>query len=97
MKTLEEIKKSLRDQKPTLAAKYTVKELGIFGSYIRGEQELDSDIDILIDFEEYPSLLEFVGIEDELSKALGIKVDLVMKSGLKPRLGRRILREVIYL
>ena len=62
-----------------------------------GEQELDSDIDILIDFEEYPSLLEFVGIEDELSKALGIKVDLVMKSGLKPRLGRRILQEIIYL
>jgi predicted nucleotidyltransferase len=53
--------------------------------------------DVLVDFEEYPSLLEFVGIEDELSDHLGIKVDLVMKSGLKPRIGQRILREVVYL
>lgn len=97
MTTLEEIKKRLRDQKPRLAAQYTVKEIGIFGSYVHGRQQPQSDLDILIDFEEYPSLLEFVGIEDELSEHLGIKVDLVMKSGLKPRLGQRILREVIYL
>ena len=47
--------------------------------------------------EEYPSLLEFVQLEDELSERLGVKVDLVMKSGLKPRIGQRILQEVIYL
>jgi predicted nucleotidyltransferase len=97
MKTLEEIKKGLRDQKPALATKYKVKEIGIFGSYVRGEQQPQSDLDVLVDFEEYPSLLEFVGIEDELSEHLGIKVDLVMKSGLKPRIGQRILREVVYL
>ena len=97
MKTLEEIKKGLRDQKPALATKYKVKEIGIFGSYVRGEQQPQSDLDVLVDFEEYPSLLEFVGIEDELSERLGGKVDLVMKSGLKPRLGKHILREVIYL
>jgi uncharacterized protein len=97
MTTLDQIKKNLRVQKPTLVAKYKVKEIGIFGSYVRGEQNPQSDLDILIDFEEYPSLLEFVGIEDELSERLGLKVDLVMKSGLKPRIGQRILREVIYL
>ncbi len=97
MKTLEEIKQNLRRQKPTLAAKYKVKEIGIFGSFVRNEQSPQSDLDILIDFDEYPSLLEFVGIEDELSQALDLKVDLVMKSGLKPRLGEHILREVIYL
>ncbi len=42
-------------------------------------------------------MLEFVGIEAELSEHLGLKVDLVMKSGLKPRLGQRILQEVVYL
>ncbi len=97
MRTLEEITQDLRQQKPTLAAKYKVKEIGIFGSFVRDEQSPQSDVDILIDFDEYPSLLEFVGIEDELSQALDLKVDLVMKSGLKPRLGQRILQEVIYL
>jgi hypothetical protein len=97
MKTLEEIKQRLREQRSILATKYKVKEIGLFGSYVRGQQAPQSDLDILIDFDEYPSLLEFVGIEDELSQALGVKVDLVMKTGLKPRLGRRILREVVYL
>ena len=97
MTTLDQIKNNLRRQKPALVAKYKVKEIGIFGSYVRGEQNPQSDLDVLIDFEEYPSLLEFVGIEDELSERLGLKVDLVMKSGLKPRIGQRILREVIYL
>ncbi len=97
MKTLEEIKKGLRKQKPTLTTKYKVKEIGVFGSYVRGTQQPQSDVDILIDFDEYPSLLEFVGLEDELSEHLGIKVDLVMKSGLKPRIGRHILQEVVYL
>ncbi len=97
MKTLEEIKKGLRSQKPTLVTRYKVKEIGIFGSYVRGTQQPQSDVDILIDFDEYPSLLEFVGLEDELSERLGVKVDLVMKSSLKPRIGQRILQEVIYL
>ena len=64
---------------------------------MRGEQQPQSDLDILIDFDEYPSLLEFVGLEDELSQSLGLKVDLVMKSGLKPRIGEHILREVVYI
>lgn len=97
MQTLEEIKKRLRNQKSTLMTRYNVKEIGIFGSYVRGTQQPQSDVDILVDFDEYPSLLEFVGLEDELSEQLGIKVDLVMKSGLKSRIGRRILKEVVYL
>ena len=97
MQTLEEIKKRLRNQKPALATRYSVKEIGIFGSFVRGTQQPQSDVDVLVDFEEYPSLLEFVQLEDELSERLGVKVDLVMKSGLKPRIGQRILAEVIYL
>lgn len=83
--------------KPKLIKNYEIKEIGVFGSYVRGDQKPQSDIDILVDFEEYPSLLEFVGIEEELSEYLGIKVDLVMKTGLKPHIGKHILREVIYL
>lgn len=96
MKTLEEIKRDLHSQKSKLVEKYKVKQIGLFGSYVRGEQQPQSDLDILIDFDEYPSLLEFVGLEDELSQSLGLKVDLVMKSDLKPRIGEYILREVVY-
>ena len=97
MITLAEIKHRLSQQKLELAHQYTVKELGIFGSYVRGEQQAHSDLDILIDFDEYPSLLEFIGLEQSLSEQLGLPVDLVMKSDLKPRLRQRILQEVVYL
>lgn len=97
MKTLTDIKDHLGRQKAKLAAQYTVKELGIFGSYVRGEQQPNSDLDILIDFDEYPSLLEFIGLEQALSEQLELPVDLVMKSDLKPRLRQRILQEVVYL
>lgn len=96
MKTVEEIKQDLYNQKSRLVEKYKVKQIGLFGSYVRGEQQPQSDLDILIDFDEYPSLLEFIGLEDELSQSLGLKVDLVMKSDLKPRIGEYILREVVY-
>jgi uncharacterized protein len=74
-----------------------VKEIGIFGSYARGDQKKSSDLDMLVDFEEYPGLLEFIQMEDDLTHRLGIKVDLTMKSGLKPAIGKRILDEAIYL
>jgi len=97
MKIVDKIKQDLKSQKPRLVEKYKIKQIGLFGSYVRGQQQPESDLDILIDFDEYPTLLEFVGLEDELSRLLGLEVDLVMKSGLKPRIGEQILREVIYL
>ena len=96
MKNLEEIKEIIRKFKPIAQEKYKVKELGIFGSYARGEQNDASDVDILIDFEQTPSLLKFIELENYLSDAIGIKVDLVMKRVLKPRIGENVLAEVIY-
>ena len=82
-----------------LKKKFGVKGIGIFGSYVRGEHEKSSDLDVLIEF--YPraemDLIKFVELEGYLSRLLGIKVDLVMKSALKPRIGKRILKEVVYL
>ncbi len=78
-----------------LAEKYKVKEIGIFGSYVRGEQKLKSDLDLLIDFTESISLLDFIHLENELGVLLGIKVDLVMKTALKPRIGKHILEEAV--
>ncbi|MBF0201456.1 MAG: nucleotidyltransferase family protein [Desulfamplus sp.] len=97
MKNLEEIKNIIRHQKPVLIKKHKIKDIGIFGSYVRGEQRLNSDVDILISFEEFPGLIKFVGIENELSEYLGIKVDLVTKTGLKHGIGKHILKEVVYL
>lgn len=97
MKTLEEIKQWLVQNKSLLQERYNVRELGIFGSYVRQEQTETSDVDVLVDFSETPSLLKFVNLENYLSDNLGIKVDLVHKAGLKPRIGERILAEVVYL
>ena len=97
MKTLEEIKQWLGQHKPLLQERYKVRELGVFGSYVRREQTETSDVDVLVEFSETPSLLKFVNLENYLSDNLGVKVDLVHKAGLKPRIGERILAEVVYL
>lgn len=74
-----------------------MKSIGIFGSYIRGEEKKESDLDILVEFEESAdlSLLGFVRLENRLSEELGVKVDLVEKGTLKPRIGKRVLEEVV--
>jgi predicted nucleotidyltransferase len=96
MSQLEEIQKRVKERKGELKEEYKVKEIGIFGSYIRGDQQENSDLDILVDFEETIGLFKFVALERYLSRLLGVKVDLVMKSALKPRIGARILKEVCY-
>ena len=73
-----------------------MKEIGIFGSYVRGEETQESDVDILIDFSE-PIGWEFFDIKDILEKAIEKKVDLVTVGALKPRLKDIILEEVVYI
>ena len=85
----------IRDSLPNLRHRYGIESLGIFGSYVRGEQRADSDLDILVEFARTPDLLEFVALGRELSELLGVKVDLVMKQALKPHIGERILEEVV--
>jgi len=96
MKTLLEIEKILRDQKPILREKFKVREIGIFGSVVRGEQKETSDLDLLVEFEEPIGLIKYVGLQNFLSDKVGAQVDLVAKSGLKPRISRQVLKEVIY-
>jgi len=96
---LERVINILKEHKEELKEKYGVKEIGVFGSCVRGEQKRVSDIDILIEFKSDAriSLLDFVGIENYISDLLEARVDLVEKSGLKPRIGKHILKEVVYL
>ena len=93
--TLAEIRKTLQNQKPYLAEKYGVTEISVFGSFVRGEQRSDSDLDILIELERPSriSLLGLVELEQYLGDLLGIKVDVAIKSNLRKRIGSRILSE----
>ena len=97
MAKVDQIKSILTKKKPFLVKKYKIKALGIFGSYVRREETKRSDLDLLVEFQESPGFLEFIEIENYLTDTLGIKVDLVMKSALKPRIGQHILNEVEYL
>ena len=96
---LESIISILKEHKAELKERYGVREIGIFGSYIRGGYREKSDLDVLVEFEEDAKigLLKFVNLENYLSDLIGHKVDLVEKSALKPRIGKNILREVITL
>src|SRR2546430_2285175 len=85
----------LREQLPSLAARYQVASLGLFGSYVRGTQRPGSDLDVLVTFHETPTLLRLIELENYLSDFLGVKVDLVLRDALKPRIGERVLREVV--
>ncbi len=89
----------LSAHKGELQEKYGIKEMGVFGSYVRGEEKKQSDIDILVEFENHArvSLLDFIRLEHAIEDLLGVKVDLVEKSTLKPRIGKRILREIRYI
>ncbi|VAW31658.1 Nucleotidyltransferase domain protein, BT0168 group [hydrothermal vent metagenome] len=96
IQSLAEIKTRLQAEKPHLYDKYGVTEIGVFGSYVRGEQSPNSDIDILITLTDPPkiSLLELVDLQYYLSDLLGKKVDVAIKKNLRKRIGKRILSEV---
>ena len=96
---LKRITNILEKRKEELKEKYGVKKIGIFGSYVREEYKEKSDLDILVEFEEDAKigLLKFVNMENYLSELIGVKVDLVEKSALKPRIGKHILKEVVLL
>ena len=98
MKKSEDVRAKLEELKPVLKERYQVETLGFFGSYARGEQKKKSDIDVIVEFSQPNTidLFDFIELEDFLSKKLGVKVDLVTKSALKPMIKDQILKETIY-
>jgi len=95
MKKIDQIIKKLKEIRPVIESKYCVKNLEVFGSYIHGEQKKSSDLDILVEFSNTIDLFKYLELENYLSEKLGVKVDLVMKDTLKPRIKDRILNEAI--
>jgi len=99
VKNVREAKAVLKEHKDEVIQKYRVSELGIFGSFVRGEQKKGSDIDILLEFNErnIPGLLKLIEMERYLEKLLRKKVDLVRKGGIRPELRKIIMKEVVYI
>jgi len=95
MLDLQKIKDTLIKEKDFLRKKYKIKELSLFGSFVRGEQKESSDLDILVSFSEPVSLLDIAQLEVYLSDLLGIKIDVVPKDDIRPELKDIISREEI--
>ena len=70
--------------------------MGVFGSFARGDQRKNSDIDILVEFSKPIGFFEFIDLENHLARALDRKVDLVTKNALKPAIKDNVLKETIY-
>jgi predicted nucleotidyltransferase len=78
-----------------VVSKFNPKLVGIFGSYARNEQQRESDLDILVDFNDSVNLIELIGLEQELTELLGIKVDLVTLKSVNPSLNDYIQKDLI--
>ncbi|MCX6285473.1 MAG: nucleotidyltransferase domain-containing protein [Bacteroidetes bacterium] len=91
----ENITNILKANKLDLLARYHLKSIGIFGSFTREDFKDDSDIDILIDYEQ-PIGIEFIDLAEELEKILNLKVDLVSKNGIKPKYLEEIQKDLVY-
>ncbi|MCL4497057.1 MAG: nucleotidyltransferase family protein [Deltaproteobacteria bacterium] len=96
-KDKDEILRILKQHKEELYKKYGVKEIGLFGSFARGEETDKSDIDILVEFEKPVGLLTVSSLENYLSDLLGIKADVVRKRNIRKELKENILNEVVNL
>jgi predicted nucleotidyltransferase len=97
MRTRDEVLGILAQHKMLLLETYRITRLGVFGSYARGEQTDESDIDVLVEYDQAPSLWRLIELRDYLSELFANKVDVVTKNGLKARIKERVLAEVIYL
>lgn len=95
MKTFEELKGIIQQHKQILEQRYKVKSIAIFGSYVRGEETNESDIDILVEFKEPVGLL-FIHLADYLEDILKVKVDLITLEAIKPNRLPYIMEELVY-
>jgi len=83
----------LKDMIISHLKEYNPLKVGIFGSFARGDNKKGSDIDILVEFKNVPSLLMLIRIENELSELLGIKVDLITTGSLKNKEVKKSIRK----
>ena len=95
--SLHQIMQNLRAHLPQLREEYNIRYVWLFGSFVQGKQNRHSDLDVLVEFEEAPTLPKFISLEHRLREITGIKVDLVSIRALRGEIGERILREKVAL
>jgi predicted nucleotidyltransferase len=97
MTTTQNIVTTLKTNRAAMA-QFGIRDIGLFGSYVRGEQSKNSDIDILLDFEPdketYDNYMAVYDLLEQLFK--NEKVEIVTKNGLSPYIGTKILNEILY-
>ena len=93
--TLNELKSSKREEILRLASKRGARNLRVFGSVARGEEDAESDTDFLVDLEPGRSLMDLGGLQMDLEQLLGGKVDVISSRGLRERVRERILRDAV--
>ena len=94
---ITEAKKILEEQRDFLRERFHVMDVGIFGSFIKGEETDASDIDILVTFERgHKDFFNYMRMKNYLEELIGLEVDLVIKDAVKPGLRDKIFREVEY-
>jgi predicted nucleotidyltransferase len=94
-KSLKEIIDSISSMREVIKIKYRAEIVGIFGSFVRGEEKETSDIDVLVEFEKEADLFDFVGLAIYLEEKLGRKVDVVPRDTVRPELKDIILKEAL--
>jgi len=96
-KSIVEIVELIRCYNTYVKERFKIKEIGVFGSYVRGEQKADSDIDILVEFETgYKTFDNYMELKFLLEDVLKSEIDLVIKTTVRDEIKQNILSEVIY-
>jgi len=97
MSNIKKIKKVISANLKTIKTRFAVSTIGVFGSYVRGEQKEDSDLDVIVVFEPgHNDLFNYIRLKAYLEELSGLEVDLVIKNGIKPELRENILGEAQY-
>lgn len=95
MKRIEELKDIIKKHRKELEQRFKVKSIAIFGSYARGDQTRESDVDVLVEFSGPVGFL-FIHLADYLDEILGVKVDLITSDAIKPNRRKYIMEELTY-
>jgi len=96
MREKTEIMDQLRDMMAELRGQFHVKKIGIFGSFSRERQTEQSDVDLVVEFDQPIGMMAFVHLRNQIADRLGIRVDLVTPDGLHPLIREQVMREVVY-
>jgi predicted nucleotidyltransferase len=92
---LNEIVSALRKELPNLEKQFRVESLGVFGPYARGTHRPHSALNLVVEYEKTPNLIEMAQLEEHLQDLLGLKVDLGIKGDLRPHVREQVLRELV--